>query len=87
MSLGARGTLPPTLDPFFEAISNATAAGILVVALLKVDEAWTHPAIGGEENAGRGVKIAIVDSGIDQTHPMFQDAQLGNLQQGNRAIE
>ena len=46
------------------------------VPLLKVDEAWTHPAIGGEENAGRGIKIGVIDSGIDHTHPMFQDAQL-----------
>ena len=46
------------------------------VPLLKVDEAWTHPAIGGEENAGLGIKIGVIDSGIDHTHPMFQDAQL-----------
>ena len=46
------------------------------IPLLQVAEAWAHPAIGGEENAGRGIKIAVVDSGIDHTHPMFQDAQL-----------
>ena len=59
------------------------------VPLLQVTEAWTHPAIGGEENAGRGVKIAIVDSGIDQTHPMFQDAQLSppaGFPKGNTAL-
>ncbi len=44
--------------------------------LMQVPQAWMLPAIGGEENAGRGVKIAVVDSGIDQDHPMFQDAEL-----------
>lgn len=29
-------------------------------------------AAGGADNAGRGVKIAIVDSGIDVSHPMFR---------------
>ncbi len=57
--------------------------------LLQLAEAWTHPAIGGEENAGRGIKIAIVDSGIDHTHPMFQDAQLSppvGFPKGNTAL-
>lgn len=57
--------------------------------LLQLAEAWNHPAIGGEENAGRGIKIAIVDSGIDHTHPMFQDAQLSppaGFPKGNTAL-
>ena len=29
---------------------------------------------GGEANAGAGVKVAIVDSGIDASHPCFSDA-------------
>ena len=36
--------------------------------------AWT--ALGGVNNAGAGVRIAIIDSGIDQTHPSFKDASL-----------
>lgn len=31
---------------------------------------------GGEAQAGAGVKIGIVDSGIDHVHPSFQDAAL-----------
>ena len=56
------------------------------------NEAWT--AVGGEANAGAGVKVAIIDSGIDVTHPCFDDAgypaqtQLGDpdshQQQGDR---
>jgi minor extracellular serine protease Vpr len=40
--------------------------------LVRADAAWT--AVGGEENAGAGVKVAIIDSGIDVTHPCFDDA-------------
>jgi uncharacterized protein (TIGR03437 family) len=36
--------------------------------------AWS--ALGGVGNAGAGMKIAILDGGIDQTHPAFQDASL-----------
>ncbi len=41
------------------------------VPLLNGPAAWQ--ALGGEQNAGRGVKIAIIDSGIDQNHAAFQD--------------
>ncbi len=46
------------------------------VPLLQAPEAWNLPAIGGRNNAGRGIKIAVIDSGIDQTHPIFQDPDL-----------
>jgi len=36
--------------------------------------AWN--AADGVGNAGAGMKIAILDSGIDQTHPAFQDSSL-----------
>ncbi|HKD07791.1 MAG TPA: S8 family serine peptidase [Bryobacteraceae bacterium] len=42
--------------------------------LLNGPAAWS--ALGGASNAGAGVKIAIIDSGIDQTHPAFQDSSL-----------
>lgn len=32
--------------------------------------------VGGESNAGAGRRIAIIDTGIDQTHPVFQDPTL-----------
>ena len=31
--------------------------------------------IGGQEVAGQGIKIGIIDTGIDHTHPMFDDEQ------------
>ncbi|MCL4402574.1 MAG: S8 family serine peptidase [Acidobacteria bacterium] len=42
--------------------------------LINGPAAWV--ALNGVENAGAGMKIAILDSGIDQTHPAFQDPAL-----------
>lgn len=42
--------------------------------LVRAPQAWQ--ALGGADNAGRGVRIGVIDSGIDQTHPAFQDASL-----------
>ncbi len=45
-------------------------------AVTLVDAAGAWNALGGVTNAGLGVKIAILDTGIDQTHPAFQDPSL-----------
>lgn len=42
--------------------------------LHKVQQAWA--AIGGMATAGAGIKIAIVDSGVDVTQPGLQDSTL-----------
>ncbi len=42
--------------------------------LVKVAGAWSQ--VGGQANAGAGVKIGILDSGIDQNHPAFNDPAL-----------
>lgn len=39
-----------------------------------VPDAWNQ--IGGSANAGLGVKIGIIDTGIDSSHPAFQDPSL-----------
>lgn len=41
------------------------------LSLINAQAAWS--SVGGAANAGAGVKIAIVDSGIDVTHPCFDD--------------
>jgi minor extracellular serine protease Vpr len=45
------------------------------VNLVNVPTAW-NILPGGQANAGAGVMIAIIDSGIDNTHPAFQDSSL-----------
>ncbi|HWQ53193.1 MAG TPA: S8 family serine peptidase [Bryobacteraceae bacterium] len=42
--------------------------------LVSAPAAWA--ALGGTGNAGAGVKIAIIDTGIEQTHPAFQDPSI-----------
>jgi uncharacterized protein (TIGR03437 family) len=44
--------------------------------LVKVPDAWTVLAGAGFQNPGAGIKIGIIDTGIDQTHPGFQDPTL-----------
>ncbi|MGH9672089.1 MAG: S8 family serine peptidase [Bryobacteraceae bacterium] len=56
--------------PVFEVRAEMDAAP----RLHKAVEAWTLG--GGENRAGAGVKIGIVDSGIDIDHPAFQDSSL-----------
>jgi uncharacterized protein (TIGR03437 family) len=44
------------------------------VQLVNAPAAWT--ALGGSANAGAGVKIGILDSGLELTNPMFKDSSL-----------
>ncbi|HQH71977.1 MAG TPA: S8 family serine peptidase, partial [bacterium] len=37
--------------------------------LMKLPQAWSR--LGGESNAGAGMLIAVIDTGIDVTHPAF----------------
>ena len=59
------------------------------LAILKAVEAW---GAGGAVNAGAGVKVAIVDSGIDFGHPCFNDGgyaganQLGDTRFTNNKV-
>lgn len=49
------------------------------LALIDGPEGWAAAAAsaGSEEKAGTGVKVAIIDSGIDVTHPCFDDVGFG----------
>jgi len=44
------------------------------VPLHHVPDAWLQ--IGGSDRAGAGVKIGIIDNGIDQSHPGFVDSSI-----------
>lgn len=60
------------------------------LAVVRAIEAWAKA--GGAATAGAGVKVAIVDSGIDQGHPCFSDvgypeqAQVGNRSFTNNKV-
>lgn len=43
-------------------------------ALINLAPLWA--AVGGEANAGAGMKVGVIDTGIDQTHPFLTDATL-----------
>src|ERR1035438_9791304 len=42
--------------------------------LMNAPAAWN--LLGGQSKAGAGIKIGILDTGIDQNHPAFQDSSL-----------
>ncbi|MEP6534196.1 MAG: S8 family serine peptidase [Bryobacteraceae bacterium] len=44
------------------------------LGLQRVTDAWGQ--IGGASNAGRGIRIGIIDTGIDAGHPAFQNSGL-----------
>ena len=46
------------------------------VNLVNAPAAWALSSIGGQANAGKGIKVGILDTGIDQTHAAFQDSSL-----------
>ncbi len=60
------------------------------LSLISAPEAWAQS--GGPASAGAGVKVAIVDTGIDVTHPCFSDAgypkadQLGDTRFTNNKV-
>jgi minor extracellular serine protease Vpr len=60
------------------------------LALISAVKAWSQA--GGAADAGKGVKVAIVDTGIDATHPCFSDAgypaqtQLGDKRFTNNKV-
>lgn len=50
------------------------------LAVIRATDAWVQD--GGPANAGTGVKVAIVDSGIDVGHPCFNDSGYPAVPQG-----
>jgi uncharacterized protein (TIGR03437 family) len=62
---GVKGVIPMrTVKPH---LNQATS-------LANVQAAWT--AVGGQSKAGQGIMVGVIGSGIDQTHPAFQDPTL-----------
>lgn len=55
-----------------ELVKEYYAALDASVPLINAPAAWTR--LGGPTSAGEGMKIAILDTGIDVTNPLFSDA-------------
>jgi minor extracellular serine protease Vpr len=62
------------------------------LALIGAKTAWASAAVGGSGSAGKGVRIAIIDTGIDITNPCFSETgfpattQLGDHASTNNKV-
>ena len=62
---GGPGTVAAGMSVDFKpAMSQSTA-------LINAPELWT--ALGGQADAGAGIKVGVIDTGIDQNHPFLRD--------------
>jgi minor extracellular serine protease Vpr len=81
---------PMVLRADLQAIYRSLAHDDPDLSLIHANEAWT--AVGGAANAGAGVKVAVIDSGIDASHPCFDDTgypaqtQLGDTSLTNNKV-
>src|SRR5207244_1284552 len=63
---------PQVLSARYQTLYYLSAIPDPDLSLISALEAWAVG--GGPANAGDGVKIAIIDTGIDIKHPCFSDA-------------
>jgi minor extracellular serine protease Vpr len=71
-SLGTIASAPMVKKAQYEGIYRPLDANDPDLSLINAIQAWG--TVGGPANAGAGVKVGIVDTGIDITHPCFSDA-------------
>jgi len=89
-SLSKIRTAPQVVSASYEALYRPIAHDDPDLSLVRTLQAWNQ--VGGSANAGRGVKVAVIDSGIDLTHPCFDDAgypaaaQLGDSDLTNNKV-
>ena len=63
---------PGVVSASYGALYSKTDAADPDLALVRALQAW--PSVGGGANAGAGVKVGVIDSGIDIGHPCFDGA-------------
>jgi subtilisin family serine protease len=90
-SLAKVASAPQALRAQYQGLYYPSPSGDPDLDLIKAPDAWAA-AGGGSASAGEGVKVAIVDSGIDASHPCFSDAgypaqtQLGDTNFTNNKV-
>jgi minor extracellular serine protease Vpr len=92
-SLDTLRAAPQAIRAEYEGLYSPTADPAVDpdLALISATQAWAA-AGGSSANAGAGVKVAIIDTGIDITHPCFSDqgyptqAQLGDTHFTNNKV-
>jgi minor extracellular serine protease Vpr len=83
-SLAKIAGAPQVRSAQYQGLYYPSALGDPDLDLIHASEAWTDVG-GGPSTAGEGVKVAIIDSGIDFTHPCFDDAgYLSQTQLGDK---
>jgi len=88
-SLGKIATAPLVSSAQPQYLYHQTAADP-DLGIISAVQAWQQ--VGGSAHAGEGVKVAVVDSGIDVHHPCFSDAgypavsQLGDKRYTNNKV-
>ena len=73
-SLATLRTAPQVVSAEYESVFRPLDDNDPDLNLVHAIEAWSTSQVGGAANAGRGVKVGIVDTGIDIRHPCFSDA-------------
>src|SRR6266540_2973298 len=71
-SLGTIASAPMVRKAQYEGIYRPLDANDPDLSLINAIQAWN--TVGGPANAGAGVKVGVIDTGIDISHPCFSDA-------------
>ncbi len=89
---GVSGTIPTEkikdiedLD-FVQGVWEDTNLNILLndsIPLINADDVWEEQNGTGDNITGLGIRVAVIDSGIDYTHPFFGSCTLENVTSGN----
>ncbi|HEX5534133.1 MAG TPA: S8 family serine peptidase [Actinomycetales bacterium] len=92
-ALSTLRSAPGVVSADYQAVYRPSAHQDPDLALIRGMEGWTAAKpVGGATKAGTGVQVAIIDTGIDVTHPCFADAgfpatkQLGDTRFTNNKV-